>query len=332
MTEVAVQTNGYVGSQRPYDYNNSTKRILPQLYRRAEQAGIPLDDIEDVTNNAFLIFWQGERPADSAMGRGNFRKVVTPALYTALDTAIREYQQSRPREWGMNDFMRHNEPPDGDLASADPHTYAIMHLLGYDEVDNNRRTPSRFTRTVNPPAEREHDEELFELTHTLFRELMNAIFDLREIDWPSLQQRYRFNSKSGDFFEVLATRPLLAEQRIAEYVAFGIEGLSTEELLNQPMFYSALHHVLNSVEFEFGDIDTPTLEPMRRSRTPDDEIRSSNYATLRAQLTGSKPSQGDITSLLTDPKTREEVGTTNLARLWQLLPRHRRRNSKTPYE
>lgn len=313
--------------KNPYNYNDSVLKLLPKLNRRALNAGIPETDVEDVVQTALLNFWQSDRPSEDEMSRGVFRKVVMPSLYAYVRQAIDAYHKTqRPEE--TTDFEL---PVQFHSASNSPSFHFLIHPLWDEPRDKEPAINSAFT--IDPSAERERDAAAFDRYAFFRREIFGALFDLNELDWVTLQKRYRFNSTSVRTYWALVKQPSIqTEEAIAEYVAFGIEGSKMEQILGQPDFYRALHDVLRSVEFvsPVEYYDEPRIERMRKTRTKEEQKGSDDYARLKARLTGKRASAEDITDLLTDNTTREKIGTSKLSRLWQLLPRHRKRKMDLP--
>ncbi len=327
-TDTLQKPTTYTGNRiNPYGYDGSTKRLLPKLNRMALNAGIPEIDVDDVVQTAILNFWQSDRPAENEMSRGVFRKVVAPLLYSHMRKAIDVYHNTQ----------RVEEPTDFELpvqfhsASNNPSFHFLIHPLWSDrQGDKEPVIDPAFE--IDPVAERERDAAAFDRYAFFRREIFGALFDLNEFNWTALQQKYRFHSTNVRTYWALVKQPSTQiEEAIAEYVAFGTEGLNAEQILGQPDFYEALHDVLMSVEFvspvEYSD--GPLIEPMSRTRGGQEGSR--DYARLRASLTSNRASAGDITSLLTDSATREKIGTSKLSKLWQLLPRHRRRGNNNKY-
>ena len=162
--------------------------------------------------------------------------------------------------------------------------------------------------------------------------LENKIYDaITELEIDVVHLKLRLGrDKNPERFERLASQgPGVAETEIAEYVSSRTVRLAGFDLLTQPLFYQALHTVVNEIDVPetvgYTDVLTPDIQRRPNPRSAYRQWQGRNYAGLlkRLRQNGRALRKDGISAVLNDPTTRAEVGGPLLAKLWDTLSAHR---------
>ncbi len=309
-------------------YGKVAIHVRPNLIVMLMNEGINPTDAEDITDNALSAIWEnGEVPYESTFDIYALRRALTPQISAQLENAKNEFlceSSQTPPTISLNELFE-------SVASLE--TPMVRKPRDYDTLDEVWAHP-------NPAEEIDHSNIAYPITRTtvdwvsgyplLKVEIADAITNLVKDElheaYLFLKNGYSFRPKAETFVKLATKQPSDVEVMIAEYVANGIPDLGTKQVLQSRQFYQALHEVINEVDFGVDDpyMETPvvTSEAIRANKTEHESWQRRNYARVKRALTQRRVHKDEISSILNEEQTRNQLGRTLLSKIRGSLPGH----------
>lgn len=287
-----------------FNYNRASEDLMKKLYAKADNLGIPVREIDEIVYESISVALTAHVPDHKRMSRNSFNKIVVSAAYAFL----KQYAKNRKEDEEENSDIA-LEPKLGafkDAGEALQHSALALEFvynsLGldttyFDIIDGDEEPTHGFnniTIDLKPPISRTNLSAISNPYEFFRSNIMEAIDQIPELDLGILWQRYVATSRHNLGLDI--TQKLCGEDEIAGYIAEKTYSMTTNDVLEQPLFYRALRHVL---------YDKMTSTTNEEIKTDSPRTQNTKYKT--------RPLSQDI-SLITFSKSPDVLNYTKLRR------------------